>query len=43
VAGKKFEEIYMLMSNEAQEIMGKNLMAYGASIQEADVFLYEKV
>lgn len=43
VAGKKFEELYVLMSKEAQEIMSQNLLAYGASIQEPEVFLYEKV
>jgi hypothetical protein len=43
VAGKKFEELYQLMSKDAQEIMSQNLLAYGASIQEPDVFLYEKV
>jgi hypothetical protein len=41
--GKKFDEIYLLMSKDDQIIMGNNLMAYGASIQETDVFLYEKV
>ncbi|MBA2404735.1 MAG: hypothetical protein H0V66_08180 [Bdellovibrionales bacterium] len=41
--GKKFEELYALMPKDAQEIMGQNLMAYSASIQEPEVFLYEKV
>jgi hypothetical protein len=43
IAGKKFEDLYMLMSKEDQEQMGQNLMAYSASIQESEVFLYEKV
>lgn len=43
IAGKKFEDLYMLMSKVDQEQMGQNLMAYGASIQESDVFLYDKV
>lgn len=43
ISGKKFEELYMLMPKDAQELMSQNLLAYGASIQEADVFLYEKV
>lgn len=43
IAGKKFEDLYALMSKEDQEQMGQNLMAYSASIQEAEVFLYEKV
>ncbi len=43
VAGRKFEEIFPLMTKSAQEAMGANLLAYGASIYEPDVFLYEKV
>jgi hypothetical protein len=43
ISGKKFEELYILMPKDAQELMSQNLLAYGASIQEADVFLYEKV
>jgi len=31
------------MPTDAQDVMAQNLMAYGASIQEPDVFLYEKV
>lgn len=42
-AGKKFDEIYELMSTESQQQMLENLLAYGASIQESDVFLYDKV
>lgn len=42
-AGKKFEDLYQIMPKDAQEIMSHNLLAYGASIQEPDVFLYEKV
>jgi hypothetical protein len=43
IAGKKFEDLYMLMPKDAQELMNQNLLAYGASIQEQDVFLYERV
>jgi hypothetical protein len=43
VAGKKFEELYAQMPKDDQQVMGQNLMAYGASIQESDIFLYEKV
>jgi hypothetical protein len=43
IDGKKFDELYLLMSKEDQAQMGNNLMAYGASIQESEVFLYEKV
>jgi hypothetical protein len=41
--GKKFNEIYDIMSAEARSNMNDNLLAYGASIQESDIFLYEKV
>ena len=41
--GKKFEELYELMSPENKRIMLENLLAYGASIQEHDVFLYDKI
>ena len=43
IAGKKFEEMYSLMSKDDQAIMCQNLMAYSASIEEPDMFLYEKV
>ena len=42
-AGKKFEELYNLMPKDSQEVMCHNLLAYGASIQEEDVFLYGKI
>ena len=41
--GKKFDEIYEMMSSDSQKQMLENLLAYGASIQESDVFLYDKV
>jgi hypothetical protein len=43
IAGKKFEEMYPLMSKDDQSLMCQNLMAYSASIEEPDMFLYEKV
>ena len=43
VSGKKFEELYVLMAPEARKIMADNLLAYGASIRESEVFLYEKI
>jgi hypothetical protein len=43
ISGKKFTELYEMMSREAQELMNQNLLAYGASIQESDIFLYEKI
>lgn len=42
-AGKKLDELYPLMSSSARESMLNNLLAYGASIEEADVFLYERI
>lgn len=43
IAGRKFEELYALMPKDSQEVMNQNLLAYGASILESDVFLYDKV
>ncbi len=43
IAGKKFDELYELMNPEHRELMHRNLLAYGASIQEEDIFLYGKV
>jgi hypothetical protein len=41
--GKKLEELYPLMSADSRKHMSDNLLAYGSSIGEADMFLYEKV
>ncbi len=41
--GKKFDDLYDLLSSENKKIMLENLLAYGASIQESDVFLYDKI
>lgn len=43
ISGKKFDELYQMLSKEVQELMHQNLLAYGASIQEPDIFLYEKI
>ncbi len=43
VSGKKFDTLYEMMSPEASERMHQNLLAYGASIKDPDLFLYEKV
>lgn len=43
VSGKKFSELYNLMPSEQRKNMMDNLLAYGASIGEQDVFLYEKI
>ena len=42
-SGKKFDDLYHLMAADKREEMLSNLMAYGASIKEHDVFLYEKI
>ncbi|HXH76506.1 MAG TPA: hypothetical protein VNJ08_16160 [Bacteriovoracaceae bacterium] len=41
--GKKFNDLYPLMPVTDREHMYKNLLAYGASINEPDFFLYERV
>lgn len=43
IAGRKLSELYPLMSLEAREIMHENLLAYGASIQESDLFIYDRI
>lgn len=43
ISGKKFDEIYALLPKDARELMHQNLLAYGASINEPDVFLYDKI
>lgn len=43
LSGKKFEELYELMSPDVRKSMLDNLLAYGASIKEHEVFLYEKI
>lgn len=41
--GKKFDELYEMLSPENKKNMLENLLAYGASIQEQDIFLYDKI
>jgi hypothetical protein len=43
MSGQKFEDIYPLMTKESQDMMAANLLAYGASIDEPDIFLYDKI
>lgn len=43
VSGKKFQELYDLMPEELRKTMMDNLLAYGASIHEPDIFLYDKI
>ncbi|HXH29787.1 MAG TPA: hypothetical protein VNJ01_03135 [Bacteriovoracaceae bacterium] len=42
-AKKSFQDLYSLMGPESREHMCSNLLAYGASIDEPELFLYEKV
>jgi hypothetical protein len=41
--GKILEELYELMPEDDKLIMTENMLAYGASIQENDLFLYQKI
>jgi hypothetical protein len=41
--GRKLDELYDELDREQRGQMLKNLLAYGASIKEPDIFLYEKV
>jgi len=42
-SARKLNELYPLMSPESREMMHENLLAYGASINESELFLYEKI
>ena len=42
-AGKNFDELYNLLSPDSRKLMMDNLLAYGLSINEPDLFLYEKI
>jgi hypothetical protein len=42
-AGKNFDELYSLLSPDSRKLMMDNLLAYGLSINEPDLFLYEKI
>lgn len=41
--GKSFEYLYDLLDVESKVKMNDNLLAYSASIQEPDIFLFDKV
>ncbi len=43
VQGKSFSDIYDSMADRDRKLMHDNLLAYGSSIAEDDIFLYEKV
>jgi len=42
-SGKKFEDLYSLLTPEFKKSMMDNLLAYGVSIREPELFLYEKI
>lgn len=42
-SGKKFEDLYHILPTDKRQEMLSNLLAYGASIKEQDVFLYDKI
>lgn len=42
-SGKKYEELYKYLTLEQQKNMMNNLLAYGVSIQEKDIFIYDKI
>lgn len=42
-SGKKMEDLYVLMGTDARKLMMDNLLAYGVSINEQDMFVYDKV
>jgi hypothetical protein len=43
ISGKKFDDLYAVLSPELKRNMMDNLLAYGASIGEPDVFIYDKI
>jgi hypothetical protein len=43
ISGKKIDELYQLLTPELRKNMMDNLLGYGASIREQDLFIYDKV
>ncbi len=43
VAGKSFDEIYEMLTDDMRKLLHDNLLTYGMSIQEPETFLYEKI
>jgi len=41
--GKKVKELYFLLNKDQRKLMIDNLLAYGSSIGESDLFLYDKI
>lgn len=42
-SGKTFDRIYDMMDSDSKAFMNQNLLAYSASIQDSETYLYEKV
>lgn len=42
-AGKRIDDLYTLMSEEKRKMMFDNLLRYGASIEESEFFINDKV
>jgi hypothetical protein len=43
ISGQSFDEIYQFLSPQYRKLMHDNLLTYSASIDEGDMFLFEKV
>ena len=42
-SGKKVDDLYGLLTPDFRKLMLDNLLAYGASIGEQDIFIYDKI
>jgi hypothetical protein len=43
MSGKKIDELLLQMSDESRKMMFENLLSYSVSINDPDLFLYEKI
>ena len=43
VSGKKIDDLYGLLTPDYRRLMLDNLLAYGTSIGEQDIFIYDKI
>lgn len=43
MSGRTFDEIYFMLDDDSRRHMHDNFLSYGMSIQEPELFLYEKV
>jgi hypothetical protein len=42
-SGKKMDDLYNLLTPDYRKVMMDNLLAYGTSIGEPDIFIYDKI